>query len=102
MEDIMSAVTDLTNAVNAQSTVVDSAVTLLQSLAQQIRDNVDNSDALNALADEIEANTSELADAVSANTPAEQPPVEEQPPVDETNPDDLPHPDQTLPGDLPQ
>ena len=95
----MSAVTDLTDAVNAQSTVVDSAVTLLQSLAQQIRDNVDNSDALNALADEIEANTSELADAVSANTPAEQPPVEEPAPVD---PNDQPHPDQTLPGDLPQ
>ena len=102
-EDIMTAVSDLTDAVNRQSSVIDSARTLLGQLAQQIRDNVDNSEALNQLAADIEANTDELAQAVDANdgepNPPVEPPVEEQPPV---NPDDQPHPDQTLPGDLPQ
>lgn len=107
MEDIMTAVSDLTDAVNRQSSVIDSARTLLGTLAQQIRDNVDNSAALQQLAADIEANTDELAQAVDANDGEPNPPVEEQPPVDETtppveNPDDQPHPDQTLPGDLPQ
>lgn len=99
LEDIMSAVTDLTDAVDRQSTVIDSAVTLLNSLAQQIRENVDNSEALNALADEIDANTQELAQAVDSNDGDDAAPPVEPPPVD---PNDVPHPDQTLPGDLPQ
>lgn len=56
--------------------VVDSAVTLLTSLSQQLRDALaaDDPAALQALADELDANTTALAEAVAANTtPTEEP-----------------------------
>lgn len=61
----------------AIKTVADSAVTLINGLAQQIRDNATDPAALNALADELDADQAELAAAVSANTPA--PPAESAP-----------------------
>ena len=64
------AMTKLTEAVARDKTVKDGAVTLLQSLAQQIRDNVEDPEALNKLADDIDASTTALGDAVVANTPA--------------------------------
>lgn len=53
--------------------VVQSAVALVQGLAQQIRDAQDDPEELNRIADEMEANATQLADAVAANTPSAQP-----------------------------
>ena len=66
--------------------VVDSVVTMLSSLAEEVRSAAPTQEALNELAAAIEAQKQELAAAVAANTPAD--------------PDATPHPDQTLPGDL--
>ncbi len=62
------ALDNLTAKVEAQTTVIDSAATLLATLANEIRDNAGDEDALNALADRLDANTTELANAVEANT----------------------------------
>lgn len=68
----MSAQLDtLTTEVQEAKTVSQSAVTLIQGLAQQIRDSVDDPAKLAALADELDKNTKELAAAVEAvPTPA--------------------------------
>ena len=66
----------LTASVAQATTVAESAVTLIGTIAAEIRDNVDDSDALNDLADKLDAETADLAAAVSANTPA-APPVSE-------------------------
>ena len=74
----MSAAMDrLTSEVAETSTAVDSILTLVEGLAQQIRDNAADPVALNKLADELDAKQQKIADAVAANTPA--PPV---PPVE--------------------
>lgn len=74
----MSAALDrLTTEVNENTAVIDSAVTLINGLAQQIRDAVDDPAKLNALADELDAKSNALAAAVAANTPA--PPTTEPP-----------------------
>lgn len=72
----MSAELDRLKASTAAiKTVADSAVALINGLAQQIRDNSTDPAALNALADELDADQAELAGAVSANTapPAPEP-----------------------------
>jgi TolA-binding protein len=51
-------------------TVADSAKALVTQLAQQIRDNIGDPAALNALADQLDATNADLAAAVQANTPA--------------------------------
>lgn len=72
----MSAQLDtLTNEVAETKTVVQSAVTLIEGLAQQIRDLKDDPAALEALAAELDSTTNALAAAVTANTPAEPPPA---------------------------
>lgn len=63
----------LTAAVERDETVNQSAITLLNSLSQLIRDNADDPAALNALADKLDAQQQQLADAVVANTPAAPP-----------------------------
>jgi len=60
--------------------VVQSAVTLINGLADEIRNLEPTQEAIDALAAQIDAQAQELAAAVADNTP---------------------HPDQTLPGDLP-
>lgn len=68
----MSAELDrLTTEVSENSTVIASAIALLNSLAQIIRDNAQDPAKLGALADELDAKQRELADAVTANTPAQ-------------------------------
>ena len=70
---IMTAALDrLTADVAAQNTLMASAVTLIGGLAAQIRAAVatGDDDALNALADSLEAQDNSLAAAISANTPA--------------------------------
>lgn len=75
----MSAeLTTLTQEVAEMGTVVDSAITLINGLAQQIRDLKDDPAALAALAASLDEKAGALSAAVAANTPAE-PPAE--PPV---------------------
>lgn len=67
----MADLTQLTADVAANGEVIDSAVTLIGGLAQQIRDLVDagaDPAALLALAADLEGNTADLAAAVTANT----------------------------------
>ena len=68
----MAAIDDLKAAVEAETSVVQSAVTLLNGLAQQIKDAVQtgNAAAVEEAANQILANTAALSAAVSANTPA--------------------------------
>ncbi len=56
-------------AVTANTAVVDSVVTRIAGLAQQIADLKDDPVALQALSDALLANNQKLADAVAANTP---------------------------------
>lgn len=51
------------------SGTVDSAVALLEKLAQLIRDNATNPAALNKIADDLDAKGNALAAAVVANDP---------------------------------
>lgn len=53
--------------------VVDSAVALINGLAQQIRDLATDPAALTALADSLDSKAGELAAAVVANTPTPTP-----------------------------
>jgi len=57
-------------AVEAEGSAVTAAVTLIEGLAQQIRDSLDDPAELKALADSINSQAKALADAVVANTPA--------------------------------
>src|SRR5688572_27389317 len=66
----------LRREVEENNTVMQSAATLLGNLAQQIRDMAEDPAALRALADEMDANTSQLAAAVTANTPPAEPPAQ--------------------------
>jgi uncharacterized protein with PIN domain len=63
-------------AVSQDETVNGSAATLLAQLSQMIRDAAaQGTDAVNALADRLDAQQAALAAAVEANTPAsEEPP----------------------------
>lgn len=66
----MSAALDrITQEVAETKTAIDSALTLIAGLAQQIRDLSTDPAALNALADELDAKQAEIAAAVTANTP---------------------------------
>lgn len=69
MADLSRMSTDL----EANTSATDSAVTLLETLAGEIRANITDQAALNDLADKLESNSQKLADAVVANTPAEEP-----------------------------
>lgn len=59
----------LTTEVQEMAGVVDSAVALINGLAQQIRDLATDPAALNALADSLDSKAGELAAAVAANSP---------------------------------
>ena len=59
---------NLTREVAEMSTVVDSAVTLISGLAEQIRALQNDPVALAALANSLDTKANELATAVSANT----------------------------------
>lgn len=57
-------------AVERNTSVTDSAVVLIQGLAQQIKDAADDPAQLQALAAQIDKEAGELAAAVTAGTPA--------------------------------
>ena len=68
--NVMSAALDrLTQEVAETKTAVESAITLIDGLADQIRDLKDDPAALEALADELDAQQAAIAAAVTANTP---------------------------------
>jgi hypothetical protein len=70
----MQAALDRLNAsVARNSSVDDSAIALIEGLAQAIRDNVPDPTALNKIADDLDANSDKLAASVTANTPAAKP-----------------------------
>lgn len=68
--------TKLRAAVAGSRTVIASARALISGLAQRLRDALDNddTDALNALAEELMAETDGLAEDVAANTSAQNEP----------------------------
>lgn len=69
----MALIDDLTADVTAQTTVVGSAVTLLQGLKAALDAAGTDPAKLQAIKDGLDANTKTLADAVAANTPAAPP-----------------------------
>ena len=89
IEDLKKDVSNLTDAVTAENTVIDSAITLLNGqtakydiLNKQLQDAIaandpiaiqNAADALTAQNQIIKDKTSVLATAVAANTPAETP-----------------------------
>lgn len=84
----MADLSAITSEVQQNGDAVDSAVALLGNLAQQIRDNATDQDALNALAAELDAKGNELAEAVVANTPQQG----NEQPTDPGNPEPTPEP----------
>lgn len=60
----------LQQAVAQEDTVIDSAITLLDGLSQQIVALKDDPVALQALADDVNAKKQALADSITKNTPA--------------------------------
>lgn len=68
----MATLADIQNAVTAEKTVEDSVITLLQSIAAQLKTALAANDpaALQTIVDSINANASTMANAVTANTPA--------------------------------
>ncbi len=68
--NLMSDLAAISDAVARETTVVQSAVTLLNELAQELRDAANDPAAVQALADSINSDADALAAAVEANTPA--------------------------------
>ena len=70
--DAMSAALDkITAEVTETKGIIQSAVALIEGLAQQIRDMKDDPAALDALADSLDTDSKALADAVAANATPE-------------------------------
>ena len=65
---------NVTREVAENSSVIDSAIVLLQSLSAQIEDLKDDPEALQALADSLDMQSNRLAEAIVANTPSEPSP----------------------------
>lgn len=59
----------LSQEVTQTTTVIDSAITLINGLSQQIRESVDDPAKLLDLANQLDAKQVALAEAVAANTP---------------------------------
>jgi alanyl-tRNA synthetase len=70
---LMSALDDLTEQVRQNTNVEQSAVTLIQGIAQKLQDAVSNNDsaALQQLAGQLSSSSAALAAAIAANTPSE-------------------------------
>jgi hypothetical protein len=98
---ILMQIQELLVRVNAQTTVIDSAITLLANIHGELQAAINANDpaAIQAVADTLQANTTRLADAVLANTdtapgsditPAPEPaPVDNTPPPADTSGDSL-------------
>jgi hypothetical protein len=82
LDPIAQEITQLTAAVTAETTVNQSAITLLGGLSQQLAAAIAAAQAVNPAADlsalqalqtTIDSNTSALSSAITANTPATPP-----------------------------
>lgn len=76
---IMQDLTELNDAVTEESSVIDSAIVLIDGIAAQLQDALNNGAdpaAIQAVVDSINGKKDELAAAVAANTPAEPTPPE--------------------------
>jgi hypothetical protein len=71
--EVIMDLTDLQNAVSANTDVVNSAVTLIGGLADQIEAAAGDPAAVAQLAQNLRTNNDALAAAVAANTPAAPP-----------------------------
>lgn len=107
-EATMTALDNLETDVANQTDVIDSAVRLLETLHQELADAIASGDParVQAVADQLEANTQNLAQAVAANTPADNGGTDEIPggnvPDDGTGePVDQPVDDSGAPTDQP-
>jgi len=70
IEKVMTDLTALTAQVTANSTVIDSAIALIQGIKAQLDAAGTDAVALKALSDSLGAKDQQLADAITANTPA--------------------------------
>jgi uncharacterized protein YoxC len=70
-EHIMATIDDLTKDVQDNSDATQSAITLLNNLSTAINQAKNDPAALQALANQLQANSQALAQAVVANTPAQ-------------------------------
>ena len=70
----------LEQEVTEMTTVVQAGITLIQGLAQQIRDTAGDRVKATALADELDRRATEFAQAITDNTPT--PPTPPEPPVE--------------------
>lgn len=66
--ETQAAINDMRDAVEASTTVTQSAITLIHTLADQIEQAADDPTEIRALAQEVRNNASALAAAVPANT----------------------------------
>lgn len=71
-QSLMATITDVQTAVANETTVEQSAITLLQQLSQMLQAALAANDPaqVQAVVDQINANAQALSDAVAANTPA--------------------------------
>lgn len=69
-KQIMSALDDLTAQVAATKTVAQSAVTLIQGLADALKNTGTQDPAILAIVKDLQDTDKALADAVAANTPS--------------------------------
>ena len=71
VDKIMATMQELRDAVQRNTDVDDSVITLLQGISQQLKDAQAQNDpaAIQAVIDQLDANTQHMADAVTANTP---------------------------------
>ena len=78
---LMATINDLKAAVERNTSVDDSVLTMLTGLVQQLKDAQANNDpaAIDQLIAQLDANTQKMTDAVTANTPAEEPSEPSQP-----------------------
>ena len=69
-KDLLMTLDELKVQVTANTTVEQSAITLIQGLAAQIKASANHPAAIQALSDQLKASSDALAAAVAANTPA--------------------------------
>ncbi len=71
-EEIMATMQDLRSAVERNTSVDDSVLTLLSGISQQLKDAQAQNDpqAIQDIIAQLDANTQKMTDAVTANTPA--------------------------------
>lgn len=71
LEQHMATLEDLQARVTANGEVIQSAITLIEGIAQRLRDAANDPGEIEALAAELDLQKARLAEAVAANTPAE-------------------------------